>query len=136
MNALQKAVQDHVERQHRLVSEAAARGEDLPDSFPLDQSVIEYVHPESKVPSEAASLGQRLGAIHDHYGVGHYRGCFSDSDDVRHVINVDTDGDLGFLVVLDTNCAVLACARRDVERLTWLSLEELLNEMGTALSGR
>lgn len=125
MSALQLAVEAHVARQHQRVSE-----EDLVDSFPLDPDVFRYLTP---APPGVAPLVKQFAALNSRLGIGTYRGCFEDGQTPRLVVAVDTPGDVGFLVVLDEErLTPLCCARRQVERLTWISFDELLNELKTA----
>lgn len=119
--ALLAAIEAHVALQHARVMAAAAKGEDLPDSFPLDPDVFEYLAPRTKVPEPLEVLIAQLAPS----GVGSYRGRFRPGDE-QFVVCMDSDGDLGALCVLDARFALVACARRDVEHLDWVSLEELV----------
>lgn len=105
--------------------EAANRGDDLPDSFPLDPEAFEYL---LQKPPALAALQAKLQGPNCQLGFGAYRGYFNDSDAQRLVLTADTDGDVGFLVVCDAGGQVLACARHDVERLSWMTLEQLGRE--------
>lgn len=120
-SALLAAIEAHVALQHRRVQEAASRGEDLPDSFPLDPDVFEYVYPPNKVPMEVKALIERIGPS----GPGVYRGSFLPG--VEHFfLNMSTDGDQATLCVFDSALQLVACACRRVHKLHWVTLEELI----------
>lgn len=115
--------------QHRRVMEAAAKGEDLPDSFPLDPDGFEYLYPDAKVPAAARALIARIRegvpATSWSVGIGVYRGRFLPGVE-HYVVHLDTNGDHGYLCVLDTNFQLVACACRTVERMLWVTLEEMI----------
>ena len=115
------AIEAHVAKQQRRVEQAAARGDDLPDSFPLDPEVFQYLYPRSKEPAEVKALLTQIKPP----SAGVYRGSFLPG--VEHfVIDMPTDGDQGTLCVLDSSLQLVACACRRVQKLHWITLEELM----------
>lgn len=121
---LRAAIEAHVSLQHQRVRAANDAGDDLPDSFPLDPDVFEYVYPRDREPEPVRALSKRIAAE----SVGVYRGCFLPGRE-QYVLHFDTDGDQSCLCVLSASFEVEACAclRQHWQvRWAWLPLEELI----------
>jgi hypothetical protein len=112
--ALLAAIEAHVALQHQR---------ELTDAFPLDPDVFDYLYPEPRVPAPLRTFIERIGS--STLGFGVYRGRFQAGPE-HLVLVMDTDGDHGYLCVFDEALTLVACACRQVERLRWVSLEELL----------
>lgn len=127
--ALLAAIEAHVALQRQRVSAAAGKRNPLQGAFPLDPNVFEEFYPDTKAPAPARDLIARIseGIPISSWmvGFGSYRGQFLPGVD-HVVISMDTNGDHGYLCILDHAGQLVACACRNVEYFVWVSLEEMI----------
>ena len=89
--------------------------------------MFEQLYPKSKMPeavrAKVEELSTRVAA--PVIGFGACRGRF-EAGPPYLVINLDTDGDYGYLCVLDESHQLIACAVRYAARFWWMSFEEMV----------